>query len=81
MPWRLSRLAVFRPHGWEHQRLRAHFPLQAGKLPSRWVVMARDKEDLGKLVGDLRWNSLKGDPRSRVWTDDYSSILTVFIWD
>jgi hypothetical protein len=43
--------------------------------------MARNKDDLGKLIGDLRWNSLKGDPRSRVWTDDYSSILTVFIWD
>jgi spermidine synthase len=55
--------------------------IQAGKLPSRWVVMARNKDDLGKLVGDLRWNSLKGDPRSRVWTDDYSSILTVFNWD
>jgi hypothetical protein len=55
--------------------------IQAGKLPSRWVVMARNKDDLGKLIGDLRWNSLKGDPRSRVWTDDYSSILTVFIWD
>jgi hypothetical protein len=31
--------------------------------------MARNKDDLGKLIGDLRWNSLKGDPRSRVWTD------------
>jgi hypothetical protein len=43
--------------------------------------MARDKDDLGKLIGDPRWIPLKGDPRSRVWTDDYSSILTVFIWD
>jgi hypothetical protein len=55
--------------------------IQAGKLPFRWLVMARlrwlvmarNKDDLGNLVGDLRWNSLKGDPRSRVWTDDYSN--------
>ena len=34
--------------------------IQAGKLPSRWVVMARNKDDLSKLIGDLRWNSLEG---------------------
>lgn len=55
--------------------------IQAGKLPSRWVIMARTKDDLGTLMGDSRWILLKGDPRTRVWTDDYSSILTVFNWD
>jgi spermidine synthase len=55
--------------------------IQAGKLPSRWVVMARAKDDLGKLIGDPRWIPLKRDPRTRVWTDDYSSILAVFNWD
>ena len=55
--------------------------IQAGKLPSRWVVMARSKDDLGKLIGDPRWIPLERDPRTRVWTDDYSSILTVFNWD
>jgi hypothetical protein len=54
--------------------------IQAGKFPSRWLVMARSKNDLGKLIGDPRWIPLKGDPRTRVWTDDYSSILTVFNW-
>ena len=47
--------------------------IQAGKLPSRWVVMARTKDDLGALMGDSRWILLKGDPRTRVWTDDYSA--------
>jgi hypothetical protein len=55
--------------------------IQAGKLPSRWVIMARTKDDLGTLMGDSRWILLKGDPHTRVWTDDYSSILTVFNWD
>jgi spermidine synthase len=55
--------------------------IQAGKLPSRWVVMARTKDDLGTLIGDPRWIPLKDDPQTRVWTDDYSSILTIFNWD
>lgn len=53
----------------------------AGRLPSTWVVMARSKDDLGTLAADPRWVALKGDPRARVWTDDYSSVLTAFIWD
>jgi hypothetical protein len=55
--------------------------IQAGKLPSRWVVMARTKDDLGALSADSRWIPLKSDPHARVWTDDYSSILTIFNWE
>jgi hypothetical protein len=55
--------------------------IQAGKLPSRWIVMARSKEDLGALAVDPRWIPLRGDPSARVWTDDFSSMLTVFKWD
>ena len=55
--------------------------IQVGKLPSRWIAMARSKEDLGALTVDPRWIPLKGDPSARVWTDDFSSILTVFKWD
>ena len=55
--------------------------IQAGKLPSRWIVMARSKEDLGELATDPRWIPSRGDPNARVWTDDFSSILTVFKWD
>ena len=52
-----------------------------GKLPSRWIVMGRSKDDLGALGSDARWTALSSDPISRVWSDDYSSILTVFKWD
>ena len=55
--------------------------IQAGKLPSRWIAMARSKEDLGDLAADPRWIPLRGDPSVRVWTDDFSSILTVFKWN
>jgi hypothetical protein len=54
--------------------------IHAGKFPSLWVIMARSKDDLGKLTGDARWIPLKGDPSTRLWTDDYSSVLTVFNW-
>lgn len=54
---------------------------EGGRLPSTWVVMARSNDDLGALTADPRWVVLKGDPSARVWTDDYSSVLTVFIWD
>jgi hypothetical protein len=53
----------------------------AGRLPSTWVVMTRSNDDLGALAADPRWVTLKSDSTARVWTDDYSSVLTVFIWD
>jgi spermidine synthase len=55
--------------------------IQAGKFPSQWVVMARSRDDLGKLIGDSRWIPTKGDPNMQVWSDDYSSTLTIFNWE
>ena len=54
---------------------------RAGKLPSTWVVMARGENDLGPLIADPRWVPLKGDSNAKVWTDDFSSVLTVFEWN
>jgi hypothetical protein len=45
-----------------------------GKLPSRWVVMAAHRRDLGRLGGDPRWHACRGDVRS-VWTDDFSNLV------
>ncbi|HYW13492.1 MAG TPA: fused MFS/spermidine synthase, partial [Longimicrobium sp.] len=48
---------------------------------STWIALARNEADLGPLTADVRWWV----PRLRkdvdVWTDDYSSLLTVFEWD
>ena len=53
----------------------------AGKLPSIWVVMARNRNDLDALAADksraYRWVPLEGRPGSRLWTDDYSNLLGV----
>ncbi|MGO9324661.1 MAG: spermidine synthase [Terracidiphilus sp.] len=53
----------------------------AGKLPSIWVVMARDPADLSALTADtsraFRWQPLPGRPDAGLWTDDYSNLLGV----
>ncbi|HEY9284545.1 MAG TPA: hypothetical protein VIP46_13900, partial [Pyrinomonadaceae bacterium] len=51
-----------------------------GKEPSHWVVVARRAEDLAALTADARWRPLEADPRRRLWTDDYSNIVTILKW-
>jgi hypothetical protein len=51
-----------------------------GKTASIWVVMARDRAVLGKLLEDRYWRPLEGRPGARVWSDDFSNILSVFKW-
>ena len=54
---------------------------EAGKDPSRWVVMANVRADLGALAQSVRWRSLAGDPAARVWTDDFSNLWSVVTWE
>lgn len=51
-----------------------------GKAPSVWLVMGRTADDLGVLTGNSRWIPARADDRLAVWTDDYSSLLSVFRW-
>lgn len=51
-----------------------------GKMPSRFLVMARQVEDLRPLIFDARWTRCDGDRNFPIWTDRYSSILTVIGW-
>jgi hypothetical protein len=47
-----------------------------GRIPSRWVVMSRTRDDVGSLAADPRWRVLRpgsGTP----WTDERSSVLAV----
>jgi hypothetical protein len=47
-----------------------------GRIPSRWLVMARTADTLGGLASDPHWRV----PRNglgRVWTDEYSNVLAV----
>jgi hypothetical protein len=58
------------------------FDLDKGIMPrfknkSLWMVLARDKASLGGLMTDARWTSSDPDPSEPVWTDDYSSVLSL----
>lgn len=48
-----------------------------GVLPSTWVVMARSLSALSPLAKDRRWKALSPVSSMRVWTDDYSSLITI----
>jgi SAM-dependent methyltransferase len=54
--------------------------LATGKISSKWVVMARRSETLAGLIRDPRWQRPPSHLRARLWTDDYASVFSVFIW-
>jgi len=53
----------------------------AGKFPSRWIVMARSRSDLGTLERSAHWTLVQAPAGARVWTDDYSNLLQVIKWN
>lgn len=54
---------------------------RSGKRPSIWVVMARKQEDVNLLAQDQQWKVLTGQAGAKVWTDDFSDILSVIRWN
>jgi hypothetical protein len=54
--------------------------MEDGKLPSQWVVMARDRADFGALGSDSGWVPIAVGPGTRAWTDDYSNLIGVIHW-
>jgi hypothetical protein len=51
------------------------------KLASHLVVMARDEEDLGNVARDARWQPCEVSPETdKVWTDDFSNLLSTLKW-
>ncbi|MCA1738477.1 MAG: fused MFS/spermidine synthase, partial [Actinobacteria bacterium] len=52
------------------------------KLASHFTVLARDKADLGGVPDDPRWAPCVTNPDTdKVWTDDYSNLLSTFQFD
>jgi hypothetical protein len=58
----------------------SHAGRAGGRAPSRWVVMAHEAPDLGPLVSMTGWRRLVPDPHARVWSDQYSDVLSVLRW-
>jgi spermidine synthase len=53
---------------------------EMGKAASQWAVLARAPADLESLAADPRWQPLRLDAGTGVWTDDFASLLSVFTW-
>jgi hypothetical protein len=51
-----------------------------GKSASQWILIARSPRALAAQARDSRWTPLPPTSASRVWTDDFSNILSVFRW-
>jgi spermidine synthase len=58
--------------------------IDQGKFPSIWVVMSRSEADLATLdKGDdppSKWLPLPASPGPKVWTDDFSNLLSAIRW-
>ena len=54
---------------------------ESGKLGTIFVVMARTASDLGPVANDAKWKPLRASHRVGLWTDDYSSIISILRWN
>ncbi len=54
--------------------------LDAGKMPSKWLAMARNRTNLGGLATDPRWTAIEARHETKVWTDDHSDLMSVIKW-
>ena len=58
--------------------------IDQGRFPSIWVVMSRDQADLVYLAAETgypaKWQPMAAKPGARVWTDDYSNLLSAIRW-
>jgi spermidine synthase len=57
-----------------------NYEVSKGKAASQWVVLARQPSDLSKLLKDRRWRPLRARAHPRVWTDDFSDIISALNW-
>lgn len=48
----------------------------AALAPSRWMVLARDSNDLHDVVANPGWQKSMPGPFTKLWTDDYSNVLS-----
>jgi hypothetical protein len=49
-------------------------------IGSRWVAMAREEARVASLLALKDWTALGATPPARLWTDDYTDVLSVIRW-
>jgi hypothetical protein len=52
-----------------------------GKMASQWAIVTRSASDLGPLADDVRWIRPRIRPGTSAWTDNFSSLLSVYVWN
>jgi hypothetical protein len=64
-------------------KLQLYYPAEKDirlfRNPSRWVILSRSNEHLNFLKSNPLWQALRGRDEIGIWTDDYSSILDVWL--
>jgi hypothetical protein len=45
------------------------------------VLMARQRSDLASLTSQPNWYEIQDRSKLPLWTDDYSSIISIIHWD
>lgn len=53
---------------------------EEGKLESTWFVMSNNKEIVDILLKNGRWEKPVFPSKGRIWSDDYSNILSAIKW-
>jgi hypothetical protein len=48
-----------------------------GRVSTRWVVLARSREALGKLAGHADWRAIPGGEGAPLWTDEFSNLVSI----
>jgi spermidine synthase len=59
---------------------RTDYNSDAGKVPSTYLVMSRSKETLRGILSDTNWRKPRVRTDLGLWTDDYSSVLSIIRW-
>jgi hypothetical protein len=52
---------------------------KTGETASSWVMMTRETVHLGSMIDDAKLRPLQGNIQHRIWTDDYSNLLSVLV--
>ncbi|MFD3165900.1 spermidine synthase [Herpetosiphon sp. NSE202] len=55
--------------------------LEHGNNSTKWVIFTKNQAFYQQFIDQHQWRSLQNRPNDRLWTDDYSSIITtLYAW-
>ncbi|XSG74359.1 spermidine synthase [Herpetosiphon llansteffanensis] len=64
-----------------HEYNTAEDVLEQGNNSTKWVIFTKNQAFYQQFIDQYQWRSLQNRPNDRLWTDDYSSIITtLYAW-